>query len=118
MTVLDRLFAPLAILPAQQPQRYVRGEPGVVALLAAVLEEALRNAAGVVLSNSSRAGRPSRVAEEAQEWLLSPEEDYVFACRPICGALGIDPDAFQAEVKVALLAGHLKRGSYRRVERG
>lgn len=99
---LGNVFVPDVILPAQQGRRYVRADPSVLALMAAVLEEAIRNAAGLVVCCSSPRRRLA-VTEEARAWLLSPDDDYAFACRTICGSLGIDSDAFQAEVRAGLV---------------
>lgn len=55
----------------------------------AVLENAVHDFQHYRLA-TGRGGK--RLFCEAQKWLVSPEETYIFSCVAICQAVGIDPD--------------------------
>jgi len=85
-----------AVLPVQffgtSDRSYT--ECGEVALMRAVLEDALNCMAKQF---SHRGRRPQRLAREAEAWFFADDEHWPFAFVNICAVLGLDP-------------GYLRRG--------
>jgi hypothetical protein len=82
------ILSPTAVLPAQFFPPADRSGKGEVALMRAVLEEAMdcfRRQFAV------RDPRTLRLAQEAEEWLFADEERWPFSFLNICAALEIDP---------------------------
>jgi len=83
-------FPPAAVLPEQ-----FHGSPvnmnaarGEVALMRAVLEDAIECFQKQALKSGRRA---QRLAREAEEWLFKDDERWPFSFLNICNVLGIDP---------------------------
>jgi hypothetical protein len=78
--------------PAASPQK-MRGE---VALMVAVLEDAI-----ACFQKGARATgkRARRLAREAEEWLWSNDPRWPFSCVNICAVLGIEPGYMRLGLK-------------------
>lgn len=93
-----RTLPPAAILPEQ-----FHGSPigvhaarGEVALMRAVLEDALE----CLQKQSRKTGRRAqRLAREAEEWLLKDDQQWPFSFLNICHVLGIDPGYIRRGLK-------------------
>lgn len=85
------------ILPEQfhaAPARTPGG--GEVALMRAVLEEALECFQKQCLKSGRRA---QRLANEAEEWIFSDEESWPFSFVNICAVLGLEPGYIRLKLK-------------------
>ncbi|HJY80653.1 MAG TPA: hypothetical protein VKK81_06160 [Candidatus Binatia bacterium] len=84
-----RLLA-AAVLPVQFFSISDRSykDRGEVALMRAVLEDALNC---VAKQSSSRGRRPQRLAREAEAWIFADDDHWPFAFVNICTVLGLDP---------------------------
>jgi hypothetical protein len=80
-----------AVLPVQfvSPADRSSTERGAVALMRAVLEDALQC---VAKQFSHRGRRPQRLAREAEAWFFADDEHWPFAFVNICAVLGLDPE--------------------------
>lgn len=85
------------ILPAQyHGQRSIRA-PGEIKLIQAVLREAIETSQGKRLSENGytpkqmRESRGARLMREAQEWIESDDDSWLFSFCQCCHHLGIDP---------------------------
>ena len=85
-----RSLPPAAVLPEQffgaTSARIV--SDGVAALMQAILDDALHC---WCRQFSMKGRRAQRLAREAEDWVLSDEETWIFSFVNICGALGLDP---------------------------
>ena len=99
LEVLESLFVPEALLPAQfgqaRRESMVRGER---ALMLAVLEDAIR-----CLEDGPR--RESRLAREAEAWIRDDDDEWPFSFLNLCANLEIDA----AQLRRELLARGAKR---------
>jgi hypothetical protein len=79
-----------AVLPVQffSPADRSYTDRGEVALMRAVLEDALQCVAKQ-FSHSGR--RPQRLAREAEAWFFADDDHWPFAFVNICAVLGLDP---------------------------
>lgn len=93
----DLLATSAAVLPEQfyhsPAQTAGRGE---VALMRAVLEEALDCFQKQFVKSGRRA---QRLAREAEEWLFSDEASWPFSFVNICAVLGIEPGYIRLKLK-------------------
>jgi hypothetical protein len=48
---------------------------------------------------SASTGRRRRLCREAEDWILSDDQSWVFSFRNICDVLGVDVDALRAEAR-------------------
>jgi hypothetical protein len=85
------LLSPVLILPEQfcatSSRSYkMRGE---IALMCAVLEEAIESFRRYSVVPGRR---PQRLAREAEEWILSTHPQWPFSYVNICAALGLNPE--------------------------
>ena len=71
-------------------------EMGEVALMRAVLEDAIKCFQRLAVSDKRRA---QRLAREAEEWFIAKEDDYVFSFVNICAMLGLDPEYIRLGLK-------------------
>ena len=83
--LLATAVAPEQFFSAQDRSYTERGE---VALMRAVLEDALHC---VAKQFSHRGRRPQRLAREAEAWFFADDEHWPFAFVNICAVLGLDP---------------------------
>ena len=83
--LLATAVAPEQFFSAQDRSYAERGE---VALMRAVLEDALHC---VAKQFSHRGRRPQRLAREAEAWFFADDEHWLFAFVNICAVLGLDP---------------------------
>jgi hypothetical protein len=83
--LLATAVAPEQFFSAQDRSYTERGE---VALMRAVLEDALQC---VAKQFSHRGRRPQRLAREAEAWFFADDEHWLFAFVNICAVLGLDP---------------------------
>jgi hypothetical protein len=94
----EELFG-AAVLPEQfaDPPGGSGANRGVLALMQAVLEDAI-----LCLRHQDKASRPRarRLAREAAEWLCSDDEAWPFSYRNVCAALGIEPDYLRRRLLV------------------
>ena len=81
-------LSPLAVLPSQFFRPARTPDKGEVALMYAVLEDAVQCIAKQFVDNSLRT---RRVAQEAEGWLLADDESWPFSFVNVCGALGLNP---------------------------
>ena len=81
---------PEAVLPEQfyGPPRGTARTSGQVALMRAVLTDAIACYQKQFLAKGRRS---ERVAKEAEEWLFGDNESWPFAFVNVCAALGMDP---------------------------
>ena len=88
-TAEEALFSAEVVLPEQFYQ-LTKGNPettGPRALMAAILEDAILCFQKAVGASGKRS---ERLARDAEEWLMSEEEQWPFSYRNICAVLGID----------------------------
>lgn len=78
--------------PAEKPQK-VRGE---VALMAAVLEDAIACFQNGALAPGRRA---RRLGKEAEDWLFSDDLRWPFSFVNICAVLGLEPGCIRLGLK-------------------
>jgi hypothetical protein len=83
------LFTPSAVLPAQFFPPADGRAKGEVALMRAVLEDAV-NCFSRRLVVQDR--RTRRLAQEAEEWLFADDEHWPFSFVNICAVLGVNPE--------------------------
>src|SRR5581483_10780160 len=90
----DNLLKPVIILPEQFHGRptAVMEVNGNLALMRAVLEDAINCFQRRFLSKSRRV---KRIGEEAEAWLFTDDPTWPFSCMNICLMLGIDIDALR-----------------------
>lgn len=94
----SELFSSPEILPAQfscSPESPYH-EMGEVALLGAVLQDAIICFQRSAVSDRRR---DQRLAREAEEWFFAKEDDYVFSFVNICAVLGLDPGYIRLGLK-------------------
>lgn len=80
-----------AVLPEQfyAPSDGIYKMRGVVALMRAVLEEAMH----CLQQQSMKSGRRAqRLATEAEEWFFTDDPRWLFSFVNVCAALNLDPD--------------------------
>src|ERR1043166_2573296 len=88
MAMENLRLTPIAVLPSQffsPPRHHYKGE---MALMFAVLEDAVRCFTKQFIEKRLRT---KRLAEEAEEWVFTDDERWPFSFVNICAALGIDP---------------------------
>ena len=86
----SQTLPPAAILPEQfyTPPTGADTARGEVALMRAVLEDAV----GCFQNQSRKSGRRAqRLAKEAEEWLFADDYHWPFSFVNICAVLGLDP---------------------------
>jgi hypothetical protein len=83
-------FSPAAVLPAQFFSSSHGADPtrGEVALLRAILEDAIRC---FQKQFTSRRPRTLRLAKEAEEWLFADDDKWPLSFVNVCAVLGLDP---------------------------
>jgi hypothetical protein len=86
--VAGHLLSPTVVLPEQFFPPADRNAKGEVALMRAVLEEAVSCFARQFVAQDPRT---RRLAQEAEEWLFADEERWPFSFLNICAVLEIDP---------------------------
>lgn len=59
----------------------------------------------VLLTAMSDLGKPGEAGRKAQEYFLSPEEDYVFSFQSVCNYLSIDPSTILVITGLRKIAG-------------
>jgi hypothetical protein len=69
---------------------------GEVALMGAVLQDAINCFQRSAVSDKRRA---QRLAREAEEWFFAKENGYVFSFVNICAVLGLDPGYIRLGLK-------------------
>jgi hypothetical protein len=92
------LLSSLDILPVQlhcSPYNLYH-EMGETLLMCAVLQDAINCLQWSVVSDTRRA---RRLAREAEEWVFSHEDGYVFSFVNICTVLGLDPEYLRLGLK-------------------
>lgn len=85
------LFQPDILLPAQYLETFSRKthlEPEK-RLMLAVLEDAIQCFQDNV---SARNGRKKKLFDEAEEWILETNSDWIFSFESICEVLGFNPE--------------------------
>ena len=89
------LFEPVVILPSQMSVDAPWGSDtsGPIALMLAVLEEAVRC---IERGRQRRHSRTRKLAAEAAAWVGCDSREWPFAFASICDALGVDVDAARA----------------------
>jgi hypothetical protein len=92
----DVLFSPALMLPKQffSPPR--SSPRGAIALMRAVLEDALNCFARQFVTDDSRT---QDLAREAKEWFLSDDEDWPFSFVNVCAALEMNPEYIRRGLK-------------------
>jgi hypothetical protein len=95
---LSVLLSSQGILPVQfcHPPDGPYHETGEIALMRAVLADAISCFQGSVISGKRRY---QRLAKEAEEWFFARQDDYVFSFVNICAVLGLDPDYIRLGLK-------------------
>ena len=91
LSTSSEIFSAAAVLPAQffTPADGTSTTSGVVALMYAVLEEALH----CWQQQSAKSGqRAQRLATEAEEWFFTDDSSWPFSFVNICAALNLDSD--------------------------
>jgi hypothetical protein len=90
----DHMLSPVIVLPEQFHDRStaVMEVNGNLALMRAVLEDAINCFQRRFLSKSRRV---KRIGEEAEAWLFTDDPTWPFSCVNICLTLGIDIDALR-----------------------
>lgn len=85
-----QMLPPAAVLPEQfySAPVNVHAARGEVALMRAVLEDAIECFQKQALKSGRRA---QRLAREAEEWLFKDDESWPFSFLNVCNVLGIDP---------------------------
>jgi len=94
----NELFSNLDILPVQfhcSPHSLYH-EMGEIALMCAVLQDAINCFQRSAVSDTRRA---RRLAREAEEWVFANEDGYVFSFVNICTVLGLDPEYIRLGLK-------------------
>lgn len=97
-SVVELLTTSAAVLPEQfynPPARTTTGR-GEVALMRAVLEEAVECFQKQFVKSGRRA---QRLAREAEEWIYADEVRWPFSFVNICAVLGLDPDYIRLKLK-------------------
>lgn len=96
-SAVELLTTSAAVLPEQfyNPPARTTGR-GEVALMRAVLEEALDCFQKQFVKSGRRA---QRLAREAEEWIYSDEVRWPFSFVNICAVLGLDPDYVRLKLK-------------------
>jgi hypothetical protein len=96
-SVVELLTTSAAVLPEQfyNPPARTTGR-GEVALMRAVLEEAVDCFQKQFVKSGRRA---QRLAREAEEWIYSDEVRWPFSFVNICAVLGLDPDYVRLKLK-------------------
>jgi hypothetical protein len=92
------LFSSQGILP-EQLDRFLNSpyqETGEIALMRAVLEDALKCFQRSAVSNKRRA---QRLAKEAEDWFFARGDGYVFSFVNICAVLGLNPEYIRLGLK-------------------
>ncbi len=85
------------VLPEQfHTARDQTPEGGEIALMRAVLEEAIACFQKQCLKSGRRA---QRLANEAEEWIFSDEESWPFSFVNICAVLRLEPDYIRLKLK-------------------
>src|SRR2546428_11018478 len=85
-----RLVEPEILLPSQYFELLTGHSilEGEKRLMLAILEDAVSCYQKYV---GSTRGRPKRLFDEAEEWILDEESGWVFSFESICNALGLNP---------------------------
>lgn len=93
-----RAFPPATILPEQfyASPAHRHASCGEIALMRAVLEDAVDCFQKQSLKNGRR---PQRLAREAEDWLFRDEHRWPFSFVNICEVLGIDPEYVRRGLK-------------------
>jgi hypothetical protein len=89
---LSELFSPAAVLPEQfsdSSDNVYKKVWGEVALMRAVLEDALNCFHKQFVSDRAH---DQRLAREAHEWLFAEDDHWPFSFVNICTVLGLDPE--------------------------
>jgi hypothetical protein len=91
-------FSPAAVRPAQffNPSHSVDPSRGEVALLQAILEDAIRCFQKQFIS---RRPRTLRLAKEAEEWLFTDDDKWPLSFVNVCAVLGLDPTYLRRKLK-------------------
>lgn len=91
------MIVPDIVVPEQfsQPPNSAQRAPSEVALLYAILEDALR----CVQHAASPSRRAQRLAREAEEWFFSDDDHWPFSFVNICAVLGLDPEYIRLGLK-------------------
>ena len=95
MAMENLRLTPIAVLPCQffsPPRHHYKGE---MALMFAVLEDAVRCFTKQFIEKRLRT---QRLAEEAEEWVFTDDERWPFSFVNICAALGIDPQYLRQQL--------------------
>jgi hypothetical protein len=94
----SQLLSSVAILPEQfySPSAGAETARGEIALMRAVLEDAV-GCFQKQLVNSGR--RAQRLAREAEEWFFADDHTWPFSFVNICAVLGIDPEYIRLGLK-------------------
>ncbi len=107
LTVDDKirsLFQLDPVLPAQYQNTFQRRLPLLPekTLMLAVLEDAIECFQKYA---SSRNPKTRQLFEEAEEWILEQESDWLFSFNQVCATMGWNPEY----IRKGLLREHLKR---------
>lgn len=91
LTTASRVLPPDTVVPEQfyPPLTGVDSRRGEVALMRAVLEDALGCMQKPFVTNARRA---RRLADEAEEWVFADDSSWPFSFINICAVLGLEPD--------------------------
>jgi hypothetical protein len=94
----SQLLPPASVLPEQfyTPPPSVDSGRGEVALMRAVLEDAVTCFQKQSLKSGRRA---QRLFRETEEWFFSDNHHWPFSFLNICGVLGLDPDYIRLGLK-------------------
>lgn len=94
----SELFFNLDILPVQFhcSTHSLYHEMGEIALMCAVLQDAITCLQRSAVSDTRRT---QRLAGEAEEWVFSEENGHVFSFVNICTVLGLDPEYLRLGLK-------------------
>lgn len=92
------MFEPDTLIPEQffaslRERQYKQGEKR---LLLAILEDAVHHFQAYLFSGKRR---DKRLFKEAEDWLMSQENEWVFSCVNICNILDINPGYLQNGLK-------------------
>ena len=85
-----------AVLPEQFFAHSSGTQTGIHALMQAILEDALACFQKQFETNTSRA---RRLGKEAEEWMLTDDHGWPFSFINICDALGLEPEYFRRHLK-------------------
>ncbi len=96
--VANQILSSSAILPAQfyGPSAGLDTSRGEIALMRAVLEDAVGCFQKQVVSGGRRV---QRLAREAEEWFFTDDHHWPFSFVNICGVLGLDPEYIRMGLK-------------------